>query len=557
MQQKPAIILLLISITLGLYARTVTCDFVSIDDHQFITDNPIVKQGLSMKGAAWAFSLDPPTGYSPVAWLSHMLDCTVFGADMPGGHHAVSVLLHTANVLLLFILLTRLTGATYRSAAVALLFAVHPLHVESVAWIAERRDVLSMLGCLLTLLTYARYVKSPDVRKYILMALCFVFALLSKPMAVTLPCAMLLLDYWPLKRNLPWRRLVIEKLPLLALSGAASVLTFILQDRIGAVRSVEIQGLTYRLQNAVVGYGAYLWKMVRPIELAAHYSFPAAWPIARVVLSSVVLIIITVIAVRLARTRPYLIVGWFWYLGTMVPVSGLVSVGNQWMADRYTYLPLIGLYIALVWGANDVCIAMKISRRTIITATVIIICSLSILCFRQIGYWRNSIALYDHSLAVEPENPLLLNNLGEVLMKTSRRPEAIIHLRKAIKIQPWHVDAHTNLGQLYIDRGQLDEAVKQLQLAIDLDDQNAIAHFNLGNALRLQNKYDLAIHHYEQALNANPQYIKAHNNLGLLYMMVGRNNDAIHHLSIALESNRNNTELAALLDTLLRAGDGR
>lgn len=491
MNSNKGVCLALAVVTLCLYGQTARFEFVTLDDNLFIADNPMVSQGLTMRGVAWAFSLRPPTGYSPLSWLSHMIDCSVLGADNAGGHHLVNAALHAANVVLLFLLLGRWTGARWRSAAVALLLAVHPLHVESVAWIAERRDVLAMFGCLLSLHAYARYVRSPGAGRYMLTALCFVLALLSKPIAVTLPCAMLLLDYWPLQRGRPWRQLVMEKIPLLVLSAGSSVLTFLAQSRGGAVTSMEAQPLAYRLQNTVVGYGGYLWKLVRPIDLAAYYTKPPAWPTWQVVLAGGVLIVITAAALKLANRRRYLIVGWLWYLGTMLPMIGLVSVGLTWMADRHAYLPLVGIYIAAVWGAAEV-----VPRRVLRSVAPAVYLLLAALGWMQIGYWRDSLMLYTHALRVQWYNPPIHNNLGNLLLRRGLRDnvaadldQAAVHYRAAIEQRPIYWDPRLAYGKLLMHQQRERDALPWLEQALTLaksDEQLSMTYYALGVAhLRL------------------------------------------------------------------------
>lgn len=549
MRLKLIICIMLVIVTLGLYGQAVTFDFVSFDDGVFVTNNPMVNRGLTIQGVVWAFGLEQPAAYCPVAMISHMLDCTLFGAQDAAGHHAVNVALHTANVVLLFLLLLRLTGVMWPSTAVALLFAVHPLHVESVAWIAERRDVLCMFFCLLSLLSYERYARAPSVGRYVLVAVWLTLALLSKPLAVTLPCIMLLLDYWPLKRVSPWRRLVLEKLPLLALCATSSVLAMVSQQQLGATYSSSQHTLAFRLQNAVLSYGVYLRKLVWPADLGAHYPYPTAWPTAGVVASGAIIVVITALAARAARRRPYLIVGWLWYLGAMLPMAGLVSVGNMSMADRYTYLPMIGVYVMIVWFIADA----GLSRRAMIAMAAIVFGLLAPLCWRQIGVWRNSAALYQRAIAVAPDSAWMHHNYGVLLISQGNDSKAISHLRRAIEIQPAHALALAVLGNVYTRTGQLMLADDHLQRALVVEPRDALAHFSMGNLRRLQRRYNEAVAHYQMALEADSNYQDARNNLGVLLNMVGRHAEAVEHLRVSLKHNRDNARLAGVLGSSLNA----
>lgn len=518
MRQHHVIRALLVAVTLGLYSQAATFDFVTFDDHNFITANPIVQQGLTMRGVAWAFGFQPPTGYSPLSWLSHMLDCQVFGARRAAGHHAVNILLHAANAALLYSVLVTFTGAMWRSAAVAALFAVHPLHVESVAWVSERRDVLSMCFCLLTLLAYHRYTRAPSKGAYALMTFCFALALLAKPMAVTLPCAMLLLDHWPLRRDKTWRERIAEKTPLLTLSALFSVLTLLAQNQLGAVVSLEQHSLAFRLQSSVIGYSAYLEKAFWPAHLAVHYPFPSSWPLGRVWIASAVVLGITSVAVRQSRVRPFLIVGWLWYLGTMLPMIGVISIGNQWMADRFAYLPMIGIYIMVVWGAG----ALKLSPRAVAVAAAAVLLALGGRCHRQIAVWRNSTTLYEHGLTVSPHSALLNNNLGAVRGAQGRHRDAIVYLQRAVKLQPQHVYAHVGLGTAYINLDRLDSAVAHLRTALRLAPDNVTAHVQLGKALVLQGRYTQALAHLEPAARMMPNHWRLLVDLAVAYGGAGR-----------------------------------
>ncbi len=525
MSRRAIIGVLLVVTTLAVYSRTVFFPFITLDDNQMITNNPMVRRGLSAQGVGWAFSLDPPTGYSPLAWLSHMVDCTVFGVERPGSHHAVNVLLHAISVALLFILLMRMTGALWRSAAVALLLAVHPLHVESVAWISERRDVLSMFGCMLTLLAYVEYVRRPGFGRYLLVVAGLLFALLSKPLAVTLPCIMLLLDYWPLNRFTADRRvlgrLFVEKLPLLALAGVSSVLTFMAQSRFGAVQPMEVVSLGGRLQNVIVAYGLYLWKIVRPIDLAAHYAIPAGHPVWHVILTGVLLVAISIAALRLARPRPYLIVGWLWYLGALVPMIGLITVGRTWMADRYAYLPAIGVYIALVWGVAD----LRPSTRAVAIVATSVFAVLAVLTWTQIGYWRDSIVLYNHALHVVPHNPVIHNNLANALFRRDGpgdRDDAVSHYLLALQQKRDYWEPRYNFAKLLMYQRRFGDAIALLREAHDLadsDEKRIKTIYLTGIARMALGELDEAERLLRRTLLMQPDYPRAREQLDILLKM--------------------------------------
>lgn len=397
--------------TLLLYGRTAGYPFINYDDHAYVTDNPHVTQGLTWENLGWAFRSGYAANWHPLTWVSHQLDVQLFGMKA-GAMHLVSALFHAGNAALLLLVFFRLTGAVGRSAMVAALFAWHPAHVESVAWIAERKDVLSLFFWLLTMLAYQRYATLPGLRRYLLVALFLTLGLMAKPMVVTLPCVLLLLDYWPLQRPRQVGRLLLEKLPLLALSAAASAITFLVQRTGGAVVSLQGEPLASRLGKALFAYCFYLGKIFWPAELFVPYwdDFElTALPLAAAALG---LILLTGAALRYRARCPYLLVGWLWFLGTFVPVIGIVQVGSQSAADRYTYIPSIGLFIAVTWGAADLAARGRAPRSLVGAGAAAVLGACVFLAFRQIGYWRNSETLFQHTLALDPPNLIAIDLLA-------------------------------------------------------------------------------------------------------------------------------------------------
>ena len=553
--------LALIAANLIVFASVWHHDFVNYDDDQYVTTNPVVARGLTWHGVSWAFTTGYAVNWHPLTWLSHMLDVQLYGLD-PGPHHLTNLLLHIASTLLLFGLLHRMTGALGRSAFVAGLFAVHPLHVESVAWVAERKDVLSTLFWMLTLWAYVEYVRRPAasrsaVRRYSLVLLFFALGLMAKPMLVTLPFVLLLLDFWPLGRvrmgpnpaggwalsREEWARtvrLAWEKLPLLALAAVSSVVTFFIHYRRGGdVISLGRVPLNLRVANALVSYVAYIGKMFWPARLAVFYPYPHSVPGLWIAGALLALVAISVAVIRAGPRRPYLLVGWLWYLGTLVPVIGLIQVGDQAMADRYTYVPLIGLFIMVAWGVPDLLARwpLRLSRIALPSAAVLVILACAISARGQLQYWQDSTTLWTHALAVTTGNNIAHNNLGIVLADQGRLDEAIDHYLEALRIKPDYADAHNDLGVALADEGKLDEAIAHYSEALRIKPDYADAHNNLGVALADQGKPDQAIAQYTDALRISPDSAKAHNNLGAALAGQGKLDEAIAQYSEALSVN--------------------
>jgi tetratricopeptide (TPR) repeat protein len=525
-------------VTLAIYAQTATHGYVAFDDETYVYQNPWVKAGLTAPNVAWAFTTFLSANWHPLTWISYMLDFSLFG-DSPGEQHLVNMALHLGSVLLLFLALARMTRQMWRSALVAAIFAVHPLHVESVAWISERKDVLSTFFEMLALLLYVRYTEKPGVRSYLSVAAAFGLSLLAKPMVVTFPFVLLLLDYWPLRR-IEWplngvivRRLFVEKTPLLAIAAVGSVLTFMAQRGSGAVASFAGLPLHLRIANAAVAYVDYMKEALLPVDLAVLYPF---WPPApaAVIASVLILAALTVVAWRWVKQRPYLAVGWLWYLGMLVPVIGLVQVGSQMMADRYTYVPLVGLSIALVWTVADF-VEHRAALRTAAAAVAILaLAALTGAAYQQAAYWKNSRTLFEHTLAVTRGNYAIENNLGLVVASEGDHARAIELYRSALAIAPDYVEALANLGQEQLHSGQLDQAQPNLTRALDLDPNIAQTQGDLGLLLAMRGDFVGARLHIERSLILDPGDAMNESNLCYVLTHLGRPDEALAHCNTAL-----------------------
>ena len=512
--------------------------FVSYDDRDYITENPHVLTGWTMNNVAWAFSTAYAGNWHPLTWLSHMADFALFGLR-PAWHHLVSLLLHTANALLLLLWLNTLTRAFWRSAVVAALFALHPMHVESVAWAAERKDVLSAFFFLLTLLAYGRYARKPPTRSsswYAAALGLFALGLMCKPMLVTVPGVLLLVDFWPLRRleTVPWRRLALEKVPFLTLSLASCVLTFLVQQRAGAVSSLESLPLSFRLCNACISYIRYGLNMLWPAKLAVFYPAPPEWPLAWVLGAAFVIAAATAFALRMLRQTPYLAFGWFWYLGMLVPVVGIVQVGQQALADRYSYLPLIGLFVAIVWSAADLALPWPAIKPLLASGAAATIALCAALTWCQTQHWRDSARLFSHALAVTHDNAIAHNNLGVELLDLGELPAAEAHFREAVRIKSKYPDGLGNLALCRAKQGHLAEAHEFFEQSLNAQ-PNGSVHYNFANLLLKQGELDQAHTHYLAALQLKPRLIEAWYNLGVLEATRGRPEDATRAYIAALQ----------------------
>jgi tetratricopeptide (TPR) repeat protein len=613
---RPRLIgLLLALITLLAYLPASRDGFVNYDDQDYVTENSVVQKGLTWTGIKWAFTTSHASNWHPITWLSHMADCELFGLN-PGAHHLVNVLFHTANVVLLLVLLLRLTGELWPGAFVAALFAWHPLHVESVAWISERKDVLSALFALLTLLAYTRYAKavtsdrcqvtrtnstlSPVTRHpsrfYWLALFFFALGLMSKPMLVTLPFVMLLLDYWPLRRvrstecgvrsqkssvsqpagapkqsegdSAPWRaeakrrrpnHLLFEKWPFFLLAAVSCVVTFFVQSqRSGdAVASLELIPLHYRFCNALVSYGLYLLKMVWPVGLAVFYPLPDH--LTRILMaataSAVILVIISSFVWRAGRARAYLPVGWLWFLGTLVPVIGLVQVGGAALADRYTYIPSIGVFIAVTFGICALADRFQFPQKAIATAAVLILATCLILTENQLRYWHDSETLFAHALAVTKNNHVAHVNLGVALEQKGKLNEALAEYRAAEQLAPELYHIHNNLGNLLDNLGHPNQALAEYRKAVLLNPSLPFLHNSTGIVLAELGRFDEAMSQFKEASRLDPAYPWAHFEIGKLRLKQGRDAEAIDEFREALRIDPNNFQILAYTAHVLAANE--
>ncbi len=512
------IYLILILSTIIAYWGVSNNDFISYDDHDYISENTHVRQGLNFGNIVWAFTTGRQGNWHPLTWISHMADCELFGLNA-AYHHLHNVLLHLASTLLLFELLRRMTGAKWRSAFVAAAFALHPVHVESVAWAAERKDVLSGLFWMLTIAAYVRYVKSPSVSRYLPVLTAFALGLMAKPMLVTLPFVLLLLDYWPLKRfqrgapgtsstkHFQKKRvleLIKEKIPLFLCCIASSVITYIVQQRGGAMLFTEAgtAPLATRLANAPVSYIVYMGKMLCPINLAVLYPYPAdGFPLWQPITAFVLLAAISLIVLRLAKRKPYLPVGWLWYVGTMVPVIGLIQVGFQSMADRYTYLPYIGLFIIVAWAADEIFGGWKKRKIVLGILAATTLGGMIILTRAQVKYWKSSMTLYEHALDVTDNNFIMHYNMGLELVKVNRIKDAEGYFRRTTEINPDFDQAYSDLGNALWLRGEPEKAANLYRKTLEINPEHPLANYNLGILLETQGKFDEAIVYLRKALS--------------------------------------------------------
>src|SRR6267378_1078188 len=565
------IYLLLTGLSLAVFSQTIHYNFVNFDDDTYVYNAPAIRAGLTLKGIVAAFTSPHAGNWHPLTTLSHMLDCGLYGLNA-GGHHATNVVLHTIAALLLFHMLRQMTGAFWKSAIVAALFAIHPLHVESVAWVSERKDALSAVFFMLTLAAYVRYARAPSPGRYFIVAMIFALGLMSKPMLVTVPFVLLLLDYWPLRRfdkearlkpgvdissslNRRPSLLFLEKTPLLVLSGLSCLVTIWAQDQ--ATGLLEQLPFTWRLNNALVSYIEYVWQTFWPARLAVFYPHPnnplSIWQFT---LATALLLAVSATAIFLRKKRPYLLTGWFWYVGMLVPVIGIVQIGEQGHADRYTYLPHIGLFLLIVWAAVDLAVAWHLRRKYLWPAATTTIAVLTYGAAVQTSFWKNIEGLWDHTLSVTSDNDFAHNNLGflhlrrgeldkaishfetalkirssksetrynlgtalvhvnlaNALAREGRPEEAIVHYEQAVKLRPDYGDAYYNFGSVLFQQGRIDDAIAQWQKALAIQPNDAAAHTSLGNAFLQKGWPEEAIVHYQKAVEIDPGEVNARNNM--------------------------------------------
>ena len=514
----PAICLALAAITFAVFGQTAGFGFVNYDDNKFVYENAQVAGGLSLKGFAWVFTHADCFLYHPLTMLSLMGDYQLYGLRA-GGYHLTNVVLHTASAILLFLILRQMTGALWRSAFVAAVFAIHPLRVESVAWVAERKDVLGGFFFMLTLGAYARYVRKPNsMARYLMITAAFVLALLSKPTVVTLPFVLLLLDYWPLHRFEQPRklsRLILEKIPLLALAAGACAMTVLVSEKL-IIPAAQLSMLS-RLGNALVYYAVYLRQMVWPEGLAMPYPYPPnglpSWEMA---LAGALLAGLSAVAWAERRRRPWLLIGWLWYLGMLMPMIGIKPVGAFAQADRYTYLPQIGIYVAVTWLVAEWGAKWHAGRVAFGSLMAGVLAVLMACAWKQTSYWQNDETLWTHTLACTTDNGVASSNLGADLLRKGRVDEAIDFYQKGLQTEPNNADSHNNFGIALLQKGRMDEAMSHFQRALEINPGNASAHLNLGSALRRKGRMDEAISQYQKALQIEPADVEAQNNLAWL-----------------------------------------
>ena len=570
--------LLLILFILAVYWQISDHEFINFDDDVYVTDNRNVQAGLTLEGLKFAFSFAERTYWHPLAWLSHMLDCELFGLN-PGPHHLVNLIFHILNSLLLFLVFHRMTEAIWKSALIAALFALHPINVESVVWVAERKNLLSTFFWLLTMLSYVRYTEQPSFFRYLVVFFVFGLGLMAKPMLVTLPFVLLLLDYWPLRRfrfepsthngnedfgqsifggttGSQTFRLILEKVPLLVLAAFTINLSSSSVQEYGIVLSMESVPMKLRIANACVSYIKYIGTMIWPQQLAIFYPFPKMIPLWQTIAAFLLLVLISGLVIKGLKRAPYLIVGWLWYLGTMVPVIGIMQAG-LWpaMANRWAYVPLIGIFIMITWGLSELSVRLRINKMRLVTATAAVFFLLGLAAWFQTRHWINSTAIFAHTLKVTTNNFIAHNNLGTALKDQGRIAEAISHYHEALRLFPGYAKAHNNIGAAMEDQGKTTEAIRHYREALRLDPDNALIHYNLGHVLGEQDKTTEAVYYYIKALQIKPNFANAHNNLGIALLRLGKLSQAMRHLQEAVRLEPSSVIMQENLKSALTAQD--
>ena len=568
--------------TFAVYGEVGSHQFIHFDDGAYVFDNPVVRAGLTLNGVKWAFTTLYAGYWMPLTWLSHMLDCQLFGLS-PGGPHLTNLLFHIANTLILFLWLLRATRTPGPAFLVAALFAWHPLHVESVAWVAERKDVLSTFFWLLTMWAYLWYVERPAVGRYLLIILCFGLGLMAKPMLVTLPLALLLLDYWPLRRWTPGRqvilreggrghgplpppsnslpqppksgllsiglgRLIWEKAILLVLAVLVGIVTVYAQKSSGALARLGEVPLSERVATALVAYVWYPLKMLWPSRLAVLYPHPLdTLPLWQVLGAGLILALISILIIRLRRRYPYLLVGWLWYLGTLLPVIGLVQVGDQAWADRFTYVPLIGLFILCAWGTREITAGWPGARVVRPLGAGLILAALLVVTFFQVRLWRDSITLLEHTLNVTGDNYLIQHNLGVALAARGQRKQAAAHFLEALRLNPANARAQNRRGEDLVAQGKIAEGIARFQRAVKLKPDLVEAYNNLGLAYASQGRLDQALAMFRQAIALDQNFAAAYKNLGMALACQGKTQEAREMLGKAVQINPEDPEAKRIL----------
>jgi protein O-mannosyl-transferase len=528
-----SVYLLLLVLIFFVFFQTRTHGFINYDDETYITSNPHVAQGLNVQNMIWAFSTSDASNWHPLTWISHMMDIQIYGVN-PGAHHFTNMLFHIANSFLIFFLFRKMTCEFWKSCFLAVLFAIHPLHVESVAWVAERKDVLSTFFGLITLWGYVRYVKKPGIYRYGLILIFYSLSLMAKPMLVTLPFVLLLMDYWPLRRfdkDIPCEeksqkrsyglkllvlRFSVEKLPMVIVAIGSCFITLQVQQKGGAVGAVTMFPLWDRVANALITYTTYIQKMFWPFDLAVIYPYPPSFTVHEIILAGIILVVVSISGFMAAKRFPYIIVGWLWYIGTLVPVIGLVQIGSQSMADRYTYSPLIGIFIIIIWGVSDLTACWVHGRKLVFFAIIFCLC-MTISAYVQTGYWKDSIRLFQHALDVTSGNWIANNNLGCALSQKGHAHQAIPYFQEALRINPEYDDARYNLGLAFVARNRFNDAIIQFSRILVTRPEDKDVHIRLGRIYSLQKRFDKAIEHFTRAAEIDPDDAGVYNNIGVFY----------------------------------------
>ncbi len=554
----------LIAVTLTVYWPVQNFEFVDLDDDVYVTHNPHVQSGLTRESLIWSFTATISTQWQPLTWLSHMVDYELYGLN-PRGHHFTNLLFHIANVVILFLVLSRMFNNIWLSGLIAMLFAIHPLRVESVAWVAERKDVLCAFFWILSMWAYLYYVESGGTKRYLTVLLFFIAGLTAKPMIVTLPFVLLLIDYWPLGRfqlrpfvsdanskqtqlkdlkdsSLTVSHLVLEKVPFFMLSVLLGFLTLLAAKSTAALKTIESYPIGMRVSNALISYINYIGKTIWPHPLACFYPYPDSIPLWQAMGAGLLLLGISIFAIHSVRKHSYFLVGWLWYLLTLAPVIGLIQTGDQAMADRFTYVPQIGLFFIIVTGSS-VFIARWRYRKAILFVSAGLLIGICAVATRfEIRHWRNSVSLFEHAIQVTSNNYLAHNNLGAVLADRGRYDEAILHYVEALRIKPNYADAHYNLGNAFAKQGQVEEAIGHYKAALRIKPHDVEIRSRLGVLLAGQKRYQEAIAHFEEALRIDPEYADAHNNIGVALSEQGHYQEAINQFREALRLKPNFAE---------------
>ena len=554
-----AVALALAALTIALFSSLRTAGFIGLDDPGYVPANPHVTAGLTTSSIAWAWTAAGYAGnWHPLTWLSHMLDVEMFGL-WPGGHHLTNVVLHALNTALLFLLLYSTTSALGRAAFVAALFAAHPMHVESVAWVAERKDVLSTLFWFSTMLAYAAWTRRPAHWRYLIVCVSLTAGLLAKPMLVTLPCALVLFDLWPLGR---WngrlrdlRPRIVEKLPLFALAAASSVITLIVQQRGGATTNLDALPAATRVANALVAYAQYLGKLAWPTNMAIFYPYQEALPWGWIAGGLVAMVVLSVLAWRSRREAAYFTTGWFWFAGTLVPVIGLIQVGQQAMADRYTYVPYVGLFIAIAWGGYWLLSRLRLPTRVAAAVAVAFVAASAVFTASQVRVWQSHETVWKHAAAATTGNYIAANELGMLLAAENRHADALNYFEAAARDKPGFAEARNNLGLTYVQLGRTQDALTQYELAVQLKHSFPEAERNYANALMLAGKPAEAEQHYRKAIALRPEVGATHHELGVLLAGQSRVPEAVAELQEAVRLNPDNVQSRFVLGMLYGAAN--